>query len=113
MTHAVRPVVREIHEQDQCDPVPPGAVVRREEGKFFEEKLVHPDAKYLQEQTGKLRRYAATDIGNRIRQTVKFLVSKPFNQQFYPDKDEKNGNGKNDRVYVQDVFLLFAPNLIT
>lgn len=38
-------------------------------------------------------------------------MRKTLNQQFNADQKEKNRDGKHDRVYVHDVFRLFAPNL--
>jgi hypothetical protein len=111
MTHPVRPIVSKIHQQDQADPIPPCAVVKRKERELFEQKLIDADAEDLEEQSRKLRRYPATDVGNRVRQAVQLPVRKPFNQQFDANQDEKNRNGKNDWVYVHDVFRLFAPNL--
>jgi hypothetical protein len=81
--------------------------------KLFEEKLVDPNAKDIQEQSRKPGRYPTADICYRIRQPVKFLVRKLFNQQFYSGQNEKNRNGKYQWVYVQDVFVYLYSNLIT
>jgi hypothetical protein len=113
MTHAVSPIVGEINQQYKTDPIPPRIIIERKECEFLEQQLIDPNTEDLEEQTGQLGRYPAANIRKRIGKPVQLLVSEPFNQQFNPYQDEKNRNRKYDRVYVHDVFPLFAPNLTT
>jgi hypothetical protein len=60
------PVISEIDEEYEYDPIPPRGVVRRKPSKPFEQELIYSDGEDLQEQSRKLGRYAAADIGNGI-----------------------------------------------
>ena len=47
MTHAMRPVIGEVHQQEKDNPVPPGCIVNGKEGKIAKKYFVNADAKYF------------------------------------------------------------------
>src|SRR5688572_14597617 len=106
MTHAMRPVVSQVYQQDEYNPVKPVSL-QCEKRKVLKQILIDTDGENLQEQSGELRGYTATQVGDSIRKLVQFLICKTLNQQLNPDQDEKNGDRKNYRIYVHNVFCLF------
>jgi hypothetical protein len=57
-----------------------------------------------------LRGDAAAEIGYCIRQAIKIFMCKTLNQQFDPDKDKKDWDGKDDgiKIHVALVWLKFT-----
>ena len=66
MTHSMRPVVREVHQQEKQNPIPPGSIVKGKECKIAKKNFVNANAKYFQKQAWELRRDTAAHVGNCI-----------------------------------------------
>ena len=41
MTHAMRPVIREVHQQEKQNPIPPGGIVKGKECKIAKKYFVN------------------------------------------------------------------------
>ena len=74
MTHAMRPVIREVHQQEKQNPIPPGGIVKGKECKIAKKYFVNADAKYFQKQAWELRRDGAAHVGYCVWQTIKIFM---------------------------------------
>lgn len=70
MTHAMRPVVGEVHKQEEDQPVVPGGWVEREEGEFFEEEMVHRYGEHWEKKPWQLRGDPAAEVGDGVGKAV-------------------------------------------
>jgi len=60
--------------------------------------FVDANPKYPHEQSRQLRRDSATHVSDRVWQPVKLPVRKTFHHQLDPYEEEKDWNGKHDRI---------------
>ena len=75
VAHPVAPIIREIYQQEKDDPIVPGCL-EVEECELLKKDGVNPDPQKGQEQTRQLGRYAAADVSDCVRKTIKVLIRK-------------------------------------
>jgi len=73
-------------------------------------RLVNANGQNPHEKSRQLGGDAATQISDSIGQPVELLMGKTLDDQFDPDEDEKNRDGKNNRIKVQiELLVYFVP----
>src|SRR5690554_5054257 len=102
VAHAVRPVIAEIDtEEAKQNPIP--GCFQIENSKTGKNKMVCRYRKNLGKYAGKLLYNSATHIGKCIVEPVNLFVFKISISNLHPDKDKKNGNGKNYRIEAHEM----------